>query len=149
MPVDQCSERPVQPRPLDAPLRERRNRKLALDNRRPGASLSLLDLSRHTVSSGTARRSARRCASISELREGVSAGFTPQAHLVRDDVMTMERPHRDARPEAPRPPSTSGRPIVGPLPDGKLAAAASEAQSQRERVALSLILCPAREEQAA
>jgi hypothetical protein len=59
----------------------------------------------------------------------------------------MERPHRDSAPEAPRPPSTSGRPIVGPRPDGKLAAAAGEAQSQRERVALSLILCPAREQE--
>ena len=61
----------------------------------------------------------------------------------------MERPHRDSGPEAPRAPSTSGPPIVGPRPDGKLAAAASEAQSQRERVALSLILCPAREEEQA
>jgi hypothetical protein len=63
--------------------------------------------------------------------------------------MTMERPHGDSGSEAPRPPSTSGRPVVGPLPDGKLAAAASEAQSQRERVALSLILCPTPEEQQA
>jgi hypothetical protein len=61
----------------------------------------------------------------------------------------MERPHRDSGPEAPRPPSTSGPPIVGPRPDGKLAAAASEAQSQRERVALSLILCPAGDEEQA
>ena len=61
----------------------------------------------------------------------------------------MERPHRDSGPEAPRPPSTSGPPIVGPRPDGKLAAAASEAQSQRARVALSLILCPAGEEEQA
>jgi hypothetical protein len=38
---------------------------------------------------------------------------------------------------------------VGALPDGKLAAAASEARSQRERVALSLILCPAREKEQA
>jgi hypothetical protein len=60
----------------------------------------------------------------------------------------MERPHRDSGPEAPRPPSTSGRPIVGRRRDGKLAAA-SEAESQRERVALSLILCPAREEEQA
>jgi hypothetical protein len=61
----------------------------------------------------------------------------------------MERRHRDSRPEAPGPPSTSGRPIVGPRHDGKLAAAASGAQSQRERVALSLILCPGREEEQA
>lgn len=61
----------------------------------------------------------------------------------------MERPYRDSGPEAPRALSTSGRTIVGPRPDGKLAAAASEAQSQRERVALSLILCPAREEEQA
>jgi hypothetical protein len=61
----------------------------------------------------------------------------------------MERPQRDPGPEAPRPRSTSGRPIVGPLPDDKPAAAASEAQSQRERVALSLILCPTRGEQPA
>jgi hypothetical protein len=60
--------------------------------------------------------------------------------------MTRERPHRDSGPEAPRPASTSGRPIGGPLPDGKPAVAASEVQSQRERVALSLILCPTREE---
>jgi hypothetical protein len=59
----------------------------------------------------------------------------------------MERPQRGSGPEAPRPPSTSGRPIVGPLPDGKPAAGASDAQSQRERVALSLILCPAREQE--
>ncbi len=61
----------------------------------------------------------------------------------------MERPHRDSRPEVPRPPSPSGGPNVGPLPDGKLPAAVSEAQSQRERVALSLILCPTREEEQA
>ena len=61
----------------------------------------------------------------------------------------MERPHRDSRPEAPRAPSTSGRPIVRAQPGRKLAAAASEAQSQRERVALSLILCPTREEEQA
>jgi hypothetical protein len=66
-----------------------------------------------------------------------------------DKVMTMERLRRDSGPEAPRPPSTSGRPTVGALPDGKLAAAASEARSQRERVALSLILCPAREKEQA
>jgi hypothetical protein len=63
--------------------------------------------------------------------------------------MTMERPHRDSGPGAQHPPSTSGRPIVGPLPEGKLPKAASEAQSQRERVALSLILCPTREEEKA
>jgi hypothetical protein len=62
--------------------------------------------------------------------------------------MTRERPHRDSGPEAPRPP-TSARPIVGPVPDGKLAAAAGEAQSQRERVALSLILCPTPEKEQA
>jgi hypothetical protein len=61
----------------------------------------------------------------------------------------MERPHGDSRPEAPRPPSTGGRPIMGRLPRGKLAAAASEAQSQRERVELSLIFCPDREEEQA
>src|SRR5215213_5643294 len=57
----------------------------------------------------------------------------------------MERPHRDSGPEAPRPAPTSGWPIMGPWPDGKLAAAASKARWQRERVALSLIVCPARE----
>lgn len=62
-----------------------------------------------------------------------------------DKVMTMERLRRDSGPEAPR----SVRQIVGPLPDGKLAAAASGARSQRERVALSLILCPAREKEQA
>jgi hypothetical protein len=61
----------------------------------------------------------------------------------------MARPHRYSGPESPRPPSTSGTPIVGPPPDGKPVAAASEAQSQRERVALSLILCPTPEEQQA
>jgi hypothetical protein len=61
----------------------------------------------------------------------------------------MERPQRDSGPEAPRPPFTSGRPIVGLVPDGKLAAAAGEAQSQRERVALSLILCPTPEKEQA
>jgi hypothetical protein len=35
------------------------------------------------------------------------------------------------------------------LPDGKLAAPSSGAQSQRERVALSLILCPTREDEQA
>jgi hypothetical protein len=63
--------------------------------------------------------------------------------------MTRERPHRDSGPEAPSPASTSGRPIVGRPPTGKPSATASEAQSQRERVALSLILCPTREEEQA
>jgi len=39
--------------------------------------------------------------------------------------------------------------MVAPPPHGKLAAAAGEAQSQRERVALSLMLCPTREEEQA
>jgi hypothetical protein len=54
----------------------------------------------------------------------------------------MERPHRDSGPGGQHPPSTEGRPIVSPVPGSRLAAAAREAQSQRERVALSVILCP-------
>jgi hypothetical protein len=63
--------------------------------------------------------------------------------------MTVERPQPDSGPEAPRRRFRSGRPIVGPVPDGKLAAAAGEAESQRDRVALSLILCPTPEEEQA
>jgi hypothetical protein len=57
----------------------------------------------------------------------------------------MERANRDSGREAPGP-QTSDRPIAGrPRPE-KPSAAASEARSQRERVVLSLLLCPAREE---
>jgi hypothetical protein len=58
----------------------------------------------------------------------------------------MERPQRDSRPEGRRPPYEVGRAILGPVPGSRLAEAAGEAESQRERVALSLILCPTPEE---
>jgi hypothetical protein len=96
-------------------------------------------LGRHAVSS------MPRASRHEVLREHIPPRFRPGSRPVRTipiDVTRMGRSERDARAGGPPSVPAAGRSSPRPVPGSRLRAAAAAARSQRERVALSLILSP-------